>query len=373
MKIIPGMIDGGMDLVGELEAVLERYKTKKLLGVCRGDPDPDFLGAAAGFNLIAGQFGISPSYMSTEPVGCEQNEKEIDWLGIKVRLYKEGMDFHRYDGFFVLDAHGIDRRLLRPLSDLSFVALIDHHDPQLNGKSPEFVDIRHDVGSTCTIISSYMEEKGLLNQSNESHRMIATALMYGIRVDTNGMKRAYSADDRANAYLRTFVDPNALNQLFFQRMTIKDMDIQNRAWKNRCVLDHFMISGVGYIPLKNKTALAIAADKFTELQDINTILIYGVIGDMVQGSLRTCDPQVRPRDFLESMFPLIHEWGGSCGGHGTGGFSIPIEGIAGGEENQDIVWARVKTFMDTQFFQVLGKPVPTQPSPRRKILQVRER
>lgn len=365
------MGNGYIAKISQLEAVLENYKSKRLLGVCRGDPDPDFLGAAAGFNFFVERLGISTHYMSTEPVGCEQNGEEIDWLGIKIRLYKEGMDFRKYDGFFVLDAHGIDRRLLRPLNDLSFVALIDHHDPHLNGKHPDFVDIRHDVGSTCTIISSYLEERALLKQNCKSDQMVAAALMYGIRVDTNGMKRAYSSDDLANAYLRPFVDQIALNRLFFQRMTVKDMDIQNRAWKNRCVLDHFMISGVGYIPPKNKTALAIAADKFTELQGINTILIYGVIGDTVQGSLRTCDPQVRPREFLEAMFPVIHEWGGSCGGHGTGGFSIPIDRIASGEEVPEIVWARVKTFMDSQFFQVLGKPVPTQPASRRKPIHVR--
>ena len=355
--------------VNGLESVLHGYTGKKMLVLCRGDPDPDWLGAAKALELFTKPMNIELDFVSTAPVGCAQNQEEIVWLDMKVKMYTPVMSMKSYSSFGVLDAHGIERRLVKDLNGLPWAFLIDHHDPNLNGMQPQFMDIRRDVGSTCTIISSYIEEKGLLQSSNRIHRVTASALMYGIRVDTNSLKRAKPLDYHVLEYLSHFGDKDALNRLFYQRMTQQDMDLQVKAWKGKVVEGAFVISGVGEIKPKNKVAMAFAADKFIEVYGYNTALIYGIVGCTLQGSLRTCDPEIRPKLFLESMFPQIYEWGGDCGGHETGGFAIPLEKVVEESSNKASQWERVRTFVTYQFFQALGKPVPIQsplsgPKPR---------
>ena len=342
-----------------LESVLKKYSGRNVLVLCRGDPDPDWLGASVALELLTKPFEISTGYLSTAPVGCAQNQEELDWLGLDVQAYNKAMKLDSYHCFGVLDAHGMDRRLLKPLNGLPWAFLIDHHDPILNGLVPSFSDVRDDVGSTCTILTSYLREKKLLKDGNAHHQKVATSLMYGIRVDTNSMKRAKPADYQAMEYLCRFCDPMALNNLFFQRMTDEDMNLQLLAWDGKVSLGSYVISGVGEIKPTNKVAMAFAADKFIEVYGMNTALIYGIVGGTVQGSLRTCDPTVRPRAFLQTMFPEIYEWGGDCGGHQTGGFSIPLEKVVPEESPSDSRWERVRTFVTSQFFQALGQPVPS--------------
>lgn len=344
----------------DLEALLAQYHGKRLLVVCRGDPDPDFLGAFQAFDLLAKKYEVATGCISTERVACTQNREEIDWLGVTIPVYKPGKDLSSYDGYVVLDAHGVDRQLFKPLNGMPWAVLIDHHEHQTNGSNPLFKEVRTDVGSTCTVLGSYLLHRRMLRSKNKDHRRVATALAMGIRVDTNDFHLAQPADFRVMGALLKYCDQEALDKLSFQTLTEKDMDLIMKAWHQRVAYRSFAASGVGSLQWFNRVALARAADMLIEVKGINTAVVYGVIDDAVHGVVHTCDRSLRLKPFIERIFPTIREMGGSYGGRqGAGGFKIPISSLVksradGSKDSNPETWGIVEPFVRLRFYQALG-------------------
>jgi len=71
------------------------------------------------------------------------------------------------------------------------------------------VDIRPDVGATSTLIEEYLSRVGI-----EPDRDLATALLYGIRIDTKDFTRATSIPDfEAAASLSPHADESTLERV----------------------------------------------------------------------------------------------------------------------------------------------------------------
>src|SRR5262249_49343054 len=72
-------------------------------------------------------------------------------------------------------------------------AVIDHHDTPGDVEDVPFVDIRHGLGATSSVVTGY-----LLEQNITPPRRLATALLYGIETELSGYPReASSLDDKA--------------------------------------------------------------------------------------------------------------------------------------------------------------------------------
>ena len=68
------------------------------------------------------------------------------------------------------------------------------------------------------------------------------------------------------------------------------------------------MAGVGFVSEAERDTIAQAADFLVRREDIDTCVVYGVVGDKyIEGSLRTHSPSVDPAVWLEQAFGIRRE------------------------------------------------------------------
>jgi len=123
---------------------------------------------------------------------------------------------------------------------------------------------------------------------------------------------------------------------------------------------------VGFVPDTERDTIAQAADFLVRREDIDTVVVYGVVGDrFIEGSLRTHSPSVDPAVWLEQAFG--HDDKGRAYGGGRrdkGGFRIPI-GFLGRATDRGQLWQLVEHAMKNALLKQLGDEpaAPPLPSP----------
>ena len=104
---------------------------------------------------------------------------------------------------------------------------------------------------------------------------LATALRYGIRVDTGGFTRNTSTEDlEASAYLSPLVDVGLLKQIENPPMITETLDIIGKAIQNREVRGSYLLSFVEYIT--DRDSLPQAAELMLQLEGVSTVLVFGI-------------------------------------------------------------------------------------------------
>jgi nanoRNase/pAp phosphatase (c-di-AMP/oligoRNAs hydrolase) len=150
-------------------------------------------------------------------------------------------------------------------------------------------------------------------------------MMFGIQTDTDDFALASPSDFMAAAYLKRFADVTTLNRVGRRTISAEAMSAVGVALVNLEVVRDFALAGVGRISAINRDAIPIAADVILRREDIDTVLVYGIVENRIDGSLRTNAPSIDPAAFLEGVFgrdPAGRPYGG--GRADKGGFQIPL-------------------------------------------------
>jgi nanoRNase/pAp phosphatase (c-di-AMP/oligoRNAs hydrolase) len=236
----------------------------------------------------------------------------------------------------------------------------------------EFVDIRPQMRATAAMLTQYIQ-KGLLNfnSSDTVHVKCATALMHGLRSDTNNLMQAQECEFIAAGYLSRFYDAQLLNAVLQSARSRRVMDVIERALKNRIIKNNYSIAGVGYLRYDDRDAIPQAADFLVTEENVHTALVYGIVHDedeeieLVIGSMRTSKITLDPDEFLKEAFGQDNQgrfFGG--GRYMAGGFEIPIGFLGGFNNNAE--YAKLKWEMyDTQIKQKLSHLV----NPDEKVIR----
>jgi nanoRNase/pAp phosphatase (c-di-AMP/oligoRNAs hydrolase) len=177
-------------------------------------------------------------------------------------------------------------------------------------------------------------------QSRDSR--VATALFFGIQTDSDDFALAQPADFLAAAYLKPFCDEDVLKRVGRRTVSAATMNVLGRALAALVVVRDFAIAGVGLVDSGYRDAIAIAADHLLRREDIDTVLVYGIVEDRIVGSLRTNSPSVDPPVFLQAAFGEDRQGKPYGGGRADkGGFQIPL-GFLGNVASMDAVWTIVR-------------------------------
>ncbi|MEL6381594.1 MAG: bifunctional oligoribonuclease/PAP phosphatase NrnA, partial [Cyanobacteria bacterium J06626_18] len=228
-------------------------------------------------------------------------------------------------------------------AELPLFLVIDHHAPQRE-LSAELVDLRPHIRATATILTQYLQTDQLLtlDRGNSTHVKCATALMHGIRADTNHLKHAAEADFMAAAYLSNYYDPQLLGAILRASRSRRVMDVIERSLRNREVQNNVSIAGVGYLRYEDRDAIPQAADFLVTEENVHTALVYGIVHDedeeleVVIGSLRTSKITLDPDEFIKEAFGQDNQGRFFGGGRTTaGGFEIPVGFLSGFYENSE--------------------------------------
>jgi nanoRNase/pAp phosphatase (c-di-AMP/oligoRNAs hydrolase) len=358
-----------------LQQTLERHRDQRQIVILQDFPDPDALSCAWTYKLIAQQYNIGCDIVYAGALSHQENIALVKLTNLPAQRWTsqtlKNKDLSAYSGLVLIDNQGTTSQLM-PLvqqAGIPTTIVIDHHQMQVE-LQPEFADIRPNIRATATIMTQYLQAGLLLFDSSVAdHVKCATALIHGLRSDTNGLRQAQEEEFLAAAYLSRFYDHQLLNAVLQATRSSRVMDVIERSLNNRVVQNNFSIAGVGYLRYDDRDAIPQAADFLVTEENVHTAVVYGIVHDedeeleVVIGSLRTTKLTLDPDEFIKEAFGQDNQGRFFGGGRMmAGGFEIPMGFLGGSNENPD--YARMKwQLFDSQIKQKLLKLVNPKDNP----------
>ena len=336
---------------------LENARGSQVLIVIKGHPDPDCIGSASALQYCYREFDIQSSILYFDEISHPENRALVKVIEMEMTLYKGDFDFSPYQYLAFVDSqdatiNGLEMSELPPI--LTFV---DHHK-ETGRVQAEFIDIREDFGATSSIFAEYIEylPELALQKSLATHAYIATALMHGIRTDTDDLMLGYTPDFYAAGYLRQFIDRDLLRMVSKQSVTARTMEIITKGLNNKVIKGTFLLAGVGFVREEDRDGIAQTADFLIRHEGVETAVVFGIVNDkFVDGSLRTSSATVDPDRWLKELFGK-DETGRPFGGgrRNKGGFRVPL-GLLGRSPNRKALWQLGEQTIRDIIFEKIGE------------------
>ena len=312
----------GAERLHKLYTTLRRIDGR-LAVVMHDNPDPDAIASALGVARVAGSIGVDADACYFGSISHQENRAMVNLLELDLVNLDDGDEVRsEYGGVALVDHSrpGVNDGLS---ADTPVDIVIDHHPPRASVEA-DFVDLRHDIGATSTLVSDYLSRADVVPEEP-----LATALLFGIRVDTDDFAREVSAADlEAGAWLVSHGDLELLERIESPSMTPEVMETLSRAIRDRDVRGDALASNVGAI--RDRDALAQAADRLVSMDGVRTAVVYGFKDGTVYVSGRARGTDVDLGETLRDALGSI----GSAGGHADmAGAQVPL-GILG-ETDED--------------------------------------
>jgi len=310
----------------ELLDVLRLYKGKRLFVAVLGSPDPDGLASAWILSLMARRMGARMDILTFEVISRPDNAAFVHLLSIPFKQVKERLPRVRYAGYAVVDRQNV--RL--PLADqphMPLLAHIDHHSPSrtdaiFKQQNPAF-------GSTSSIMAAHFAHiaPDLDWQHDEANR-VATALMFGIRTDTADFLNAGPVDFDAASKLAPFVSTEMLRDIVLTPLGRPFLQTLAHVLSTLVVQDGFTVGFAGKVGRSARDTLGQTADFLARVENTRVVVVFGVIGTNVVGSLRSNDSALDPYRFLDRALSQGLGFPVDCGGRCfAGGFQVPVSSV----------------------------------------------
>ena len=341
-------ISSTYDSAKSLKQLLIEHSGSRQIILLQDFPDPDALSSAWAYKLIAATQKIECDIYYSGTLSHQENIALVKLTGLPAKRWptqtSDAPDLTQYEGYVLIDTQGTTSQLtaLVRKAALQPILVIDHHAPQGDSEA-ELSDIRPEIRATATILAQYLQA-GLLTlaRSTGKHVKCATALMHGLRSDTNHLMQAAEADFLAAAYLSQFYDPQLLSAVLQASRSKRVMDVIERSLRNRQIQNSVSIAGVGYLRYEDRDAIPQAADFLVTEENIHTAVVYGIVHDeneekeVVIGSLRTNKITLDPDEFIKEAFGQDGQGRFFGGGRSmAGGFEVPAGFLSGFYENSD--------------------------------------
>jgi nanoRNase/pAp phosphatase (c-di-AMP/oligoRNAs hydrolase) len=317
---------------------------RKIGIIVHDNPDPDAIAGGLALKDMAESVGKVAEIVYFGPIGHQETRAFINLLNVPLRQITTAA-LPEYDVLALVDCNTPGRNNSLPPSQPVNI-IIDHHMPQEDAAAvaADFVDIRPDVGASSTIMTRYVQELDFEISSN-----LATALLYGIRTDTNEFKRNTSAVDLTSAaYLYGMAEQDLLAQIETPSMSMETMDVLGEAIRRKKIEGSYLISDVGFI--HDRDTLPQAADHLLKLEGINTVLVFGLTEDKIHLSARSKDIRLNIGEIIQRAFGDI----GSAGGHQrSAAAQIPL-GIFMGIKDKATLLKLVDEAITRRFLTAVG-------------------
>ena len=195
------------------------------------------------------------------------------------------------------------------------------------------------VGACASLIAEYYVRSG-----NTPDRNVATALLYGIKMDTLQFTRGVTPlDIEMFGFLFPLCDQEVLADLERNNMEFSDLKAYGEAIERIELYDKI---GFSCIPFSCPDALiAILSDFILALIEVEVAVVFSFREDGIKLSVRSEDPDIHAGDLLHEALKGL----GSGGGHAVmGGGLIP-------KENQHKLGRYPEDAIRNLFLDVLSK------------------
>lgn len=293
---------------------------KRLLDILRGHkvfiqthnfPDPDAIACAFGMQKFLRYHGIEGTICYNGNVDKISVVKMLDNFKISMYPYKE-LDIHEEDYVLLVDG----QKYSANLTDIpgNEVACIDHH-PTVKECQYLYKDIRI-VGACASLVAEYFYVS-----NTPIDEETASALMYGIRMDTDSFGRGVNRlDIQMFEYLFDHAKVSLVDRMVNDNIELTDLRAYGAAIEN---IQIFGNVGIAYIPFDCQDALvAMISDFILKLDAVTISVVYAEKNGGLKFSARSEEEDVHAGNLIAAAL----EGYGEGGGHFemAGGF-IPKE------------------------------------------------
>ncbi|MDO8136239.1 MAG: DHH family phosphoesterase [Candidatus Brocadiales bacterium] len=341
----------------ELEAAAQRQSVIALAREIKGantrglaiflqdNPDPDAIASGLALKRIAEKCEVESRIYYGGNIGHQQNRALVNLLEtnlIQLDSSQEARDILNSAGKVALiEASTPSKNNILPEGTVPDI-IVDHHQTDVSTVKGGFIDIETKIGATSSIMTRYIRLFGI-----KPDPPLATALLYGIKVDTQDFTRNATAKDmEAVTFLSPLIDLNLLKDIENPPMSSETLDIIGRAIRNREIRGSYLASFVEFI--NDRDALPQAAEVMLQLEGVDTVLVSGICEDKVYLSARSRDPRVNLALLLQKAF------GKNAGGHATMAAGTIELGIFGTVSDKKALLKVTADAVKKRFFSVVG-------------------
>ncbi len=293
----------------KIKELVNLVKGKKVYIQTHNFPDPDSLSSAFGLKKFLEVYDIDATICYVGSIDRFNTRKMMDAFGIEILSYDDIDDMRAEDYIIHVDCQKPNANTTDLPGDE--VACIDHHPVFIKEDSYKFTDIRI-TGACSSIIADYYYSSDTPISSD-----VATALAYGIKMDTDDLIRGVTLLDMdMMSYLFKHADWDKLNSMYNSTIEFQDLKAYGAAIEN---IEVFDFVGFTYIPFECPNSLvAIISDFILSLDVVDVSIVYSVNSSGIKYSVRSERPDVDAGKLIHEALKSI----GSGGGHAAmaGGF-----------------------------------------------------
>jgi nanoRNase/pAp phosphatase (c-di-AMP/oligoRNAs hydrolase) len=291
---------------GKLEQIQQALgKARSVLIMTHNNPDPDSLGAAFGFRyLLMKKYGLRVTIGYGGIIGRAENKTMVGLLRVSPTPLSK-IKSRKFGALVICDSQPASKNH-EMFGQMSATIVLDHHPIQRGSKSAKFTDVRPDYGATCTIVSEYLNEAGIVPDART-----ATALYYGIKTDIADLARPKSkADEEALRRLFPFISVRWLHRIEHPRVPPEYFQTLKNGMEGARIIKNAVVCCLGEI--HQPDSVAEMADFLLKLEGMRWSFCIGCVGQDVVFSIRSLVPRVQAGRIANK---LVRKRKGAGGGH----------------------------------------------------------
>lgn len=282
-------------------------------------PDPDAIASCAGMRHLLAIKGVKSVTVYDRDIEKVDSVKMLELFGIDMSRARDAATLGAEDWAVLVDGQKGGGNL----TDLATeeVAVIDHHEYRGN-QGYRFEDVRPEVGACSTIVAEYF-----FGNRVEPPQQLATALLYGIMKDTDGLTRGVSDLDIEMFYrLYRYADLSLIRQLNGSQLTLDDLGRYADAFRS---VEVYGPLGFMRLDSPDDSLLGAASDIVLSLETVAVVVAYSVRQTGVKFSVRSESEAVKANDLVRWVLAGMGFGGGHD--HMAGGF-MPAQNIPAGRK-----------------------------------------
>lgn len=272
-------------------------------------PDPDAISSAFGLQKYLEHYGVLSTICYVGSIDRFNTRKMMDNFGIEIYSYDDIDGMTEEDYIVHVDCQKPNANTTDLPGDE--VACVDHHPIFQETEDYRYKDIRI-AGACASIVASYYACGDVPIDED-----VATALIYGIKMDTDDLIRGVTQLDMdMMSFLFSYVNWKKLSDMYHSTIEFHDLSAYGAAIENIEVFDYV---GFTYMPFECPNSLvAIISDFVLSLDVVDVAVVYSVNSAGIKFSVRSEKANVDAGKLVRAALDGI----GTGGGHAAmaGGF-----------------------------------------------------
>lgn len=277
----------------------------RLVILTHDNPDPDTIASAAALRLLLEKTrGVESEVVYSGIIGRAENRAMVELLHLPMKHFSQ-VDLSEYGHIALIDAQPATGNNVFP-EDRVIDIVIDHHPLRAATTRARFYDVRPELGASATLLTQYLRSVEI-----EIPQDLATALLYGIRSETQDLGREVADEDlevyqylfpRSDAGKLAAISRPQLPRSYYAQLAVALDSIE--------VGSHIAICGLRDV--LDPDFVPEMSDLTIRMEGMLWSLAYGSYNERLYLSIRSSDSNANAGAVMQGILSGI----GRGGGHG---------------------------------------------------------